>query len=429
MGYFRGMSLFFLLSPISTDFLFLTSQQYYLPPEQNNFIIPHVEHLRRFWAFHPRHMEYHQQGPRRSQLTPLKIRFPGTDDPQIVQIACGSNHVLALSKSGHVYSWGSPDMEILGRRFNPRRAHERDARFANDPYENMQHHFAPGLVCNLKNIRYIACGANFSFAVSKPLTRGSRRGAQVCYVWGQNDDLQTTLPLSKAAFIETPEHPDVPNGKARVVLYPEEAPWLSNIGHARDEPETVIKEISGAFRYGLAIRRNGWGDAWGDEHEVPYAMGVVDRDNNPVIPAVVPGNRWGSAPTFGGFHYFREGVRWTKIATGKTHTIAVDDEGKVYVCGSNDVGQCGVPDWANRDENWERIHTIERPTLLQNYLEPGLHRSVLTGRIATFVGAGARYSVIGFARNRHRIGDGEDRDDRYVSSPEFDEGDFEVGGD
>ncbi|KAK3396027.1 regulator of chromosome condensation 1/beta-lactamase-inhibitor protein II [Sordaria brevicollis] len=388
------------------------------------------ERPRRYSAFHPQHAENPDQEGR-FQPRPLKIRFPGTEDPQIVQIACGSNHILALSKSGHVYSWGSPDLQILGRRLNflkPRRraaavaaaaaAHERAdaARYPDDhPYTNMHSPFAPGLVSNLKNIRYIACGAHFSFAVSKPLTRGPRKGLQVCYAWGQNDELQTALPLSKSVFLD---HPLVPNRGTRVILYPEEVPWLSNIGHMLDEPETAIKQISGSIRYALAVRENGWGDAWGNEHEVPYAMGVVDGNNEPVVPAVTPGNRWGSAPTFGGFQHMREGVRWKRVATGKTHTIALDGDGRVFVCGKNDQGQCGVETGPSGPV--DGIHRIRRPTLLTRCHDiriPGVVQA-LEGKIAIFAGAGENHSVLGFVRDRHG----------HVASPEFAEGEFEVGG-
>ncbi|KAJ4408889.1 hypothetical protein N0V85_004170 [Neurospora sp. IMI 360204] len=391
---------------------------------ENDFIDFH--HVHHFYAFHPYQMEYAEQRARRNQQSPLKIRFPGTDNPQIVQIACGSNHVLALSKSGLVYSWGAPDMEILGRRFSPRRADIRDPRpgYPHDPYGNMNHPFAPGLVANLKNIRYVACGANFSFAVTKPLTRGSRKKEQLCYVWGQNDDMQTTLPLSKSAFVATPEHPDVPNGRARVVLYPTEAPWLSGIGHADDEPESAIKAISGAFRYGLAIRRNGWGETWGDEHEVPTAMGRVNENNEPVIPAVPPGNDYGQAPQFAEWHYFWEHRRWNQVATGRQHSIAVDQEGKIYVWGNNAHKQCGVPPPTG--------NVIDRPTLLQRFLfEPGIDASAsdLSGRRTIYVGAGARYSVLGFAKGRPRVGDGGNQNDIEVEEPEFNEEEVEVGGD
>ncbi|KAK3951662.1 RCC1/BLIP-II [Pseudoneurospora amorphoporcata] len=368
---------------------------------ENDFIGFH--HVHRFYASHPNHLEWADQRPRRYQQSPLKIRFPGTDHPQIVQIACGSNHVLALSKSGLVYSWGTPDMEILGRRFMPRNAGRRNPRrgyaAGADPYANMDHHFAPGLVAGLQNIRYIACGANYSMAVTKPRPRS---GTQLCYVWGQNDDMQTTLPLSKATVVATPEHPDAPDGNnMRVVLYPTKAPWLSGIGHRDDEPESAIKSISGSLRYGLAIRWSGWGEAWGNEHEMPNAMGVINEENEPVIPAVPPGNRYTQAPQFAGWHYDREECRWDHVATGKQHSIAVDQEGKIYVWGSNSHHQCGVPRPQNGEPN---IDVIDRPTPLQQFLNR-------EGRCAIFVGAGARYSVFGFSKNRFRVGDGGNLDE------------------
>lgn len=235
--------------------------------------------------------------------------------------------------------------------------------------------------------------------------------------------MQTTLPLSKTTVVATPEHPDAPDGEnMRVVLFPTKAPWFSGIGHRVDEPESALKAISGSLRYGPAIRCSGWGDAWGNEHELPSAMGVVDADNEPVIPAVPPGNRYTQAPQFAGWHYHREDCRFDLVATGEKHSIAVDQEGKVYVWGSNTHHQSGVPRLRNGEPN---VAVIERPTLLQEFLEPGARASVLRGKIAIFVGAGARYSLLGFAKNRFRVGDGGNLD-RFDSD---DEEDIEVGGD
>lgn len=298
-------------------------------------------------------------------------------------------------------------MEILGRRILGRHSNSRRRRprpgyalgnnEGGDPYANMDNHFAPGLVAGLKNIRYIACGNNYSLAVTKP---NSWTKKESCYVWGQNDDGQTTLPSNKNVVVAAPHHPDAPDGQsAQVVLYPTEAPWLSGLGHVQTDPESAIKTISGSLRYALAIRRNGWGEVWGNEHEMPYAMGIVSADGGEDEPELPLGNDLLRAPPFAANGYydpeslFGGGRRWQLIATGLKHTLAVDQDGGVWVVGDNEVGQLGM----SRQPMGHT--TMFTPLPLKDWLDntsEGLQ--VLTDRRAIFVGAGARYSVIGLSK-------------------------------
>ena len=48
---------------------------------------------------------------------PVQLRFPGE---KIIQVACGQNHKIALSSSGHVYSWGSSSATGQGNIERPR---------------------------------------------------------------------------------------------------------------------------------------------------------------------------------------------------------------------------------------------------------------------------------------------------------------------
>ena len=76
---------------------------------------------------------------------PGKLSF--FDDKNIVQVACGGLHNLALGADGKVYSWGCNDQKALGREGNE---------------------MTPGLVEGFKNqyIVKVAAGDSVSVALS-----------------------------------------------------------------------------------------------------------------------------------------------------------------------------------------------------------------------------------------------------------------------
>ena len=49
------------------------------------------------------------------QKTPLLVVTPSSTQRQIIQIASGADHVLALTRNGVVYSWGCAERGRLGR--------------------------------------------------------------------------------------------------------------------------------------------------------------------------------------------------------------------------------------------------------------------------------------------------------------------------
>jgi regulator of chromosome condensation len=99
------------------------------------------------------------------QLTPKLI----AGLKNVVQIAGGANHVVALQKNGTVYCWGAGQQNQLGRRILERRA---------------VNSLKPTAITNLKKIGYVGAGAYSSFAV--------KENGDV-YSWGLNNFGQTGI--------------------------------------------------------------------------------------------------------------------------------------------------------------------------------------------------------------------------------------------
>ncbi|KAL5528177.1 hypothetical protein ACEPAF_7313 [Sanghuangporus sanghuang] len=104
------------------------------------------------------------------QLDPLPISH--LSEERFVQIACGSNHVLALSERGIVYCWGNGQHAELGRKI-------------------VERHKIMGLVPTRLLIQRLVCvaaGAYHSFAIDEN---------GVVYAWGLNSFRQTGVQFAE----------------------------------------------------------------------------------------------------------------------------------------------------------------------------------------------------------------------------------------
>lgn len=115
-----------------------------------------------------------------------KFQFHPTELPalapvEVVDIACGTDHVMALTSDGFVYTWGNGQQYQLGRRVLERRIMQ-----GLDPQR-----------LGLRNIVHIAAGAYHSFAVDK--------NGKV-YAWGLNTMKQLGLS-GREAEEEMVQHP------------------------------------------------------------------------------------------------------------------------------------------------------------------------------------------------------------------------------
>ncbi|EJD52432.1 RCC1/BLIP-II [Auricularia subglabra TFB-10046 SS5] len=118
-------------------------------------------------------------GPTR-QFTPQVM--PDLARYRFVSVACGQDHVLALTTTGLVFSWGNGEDSQLGRRILDRR--RRNALMADR--------------LALRHIVYIAAGHNTSFAMDKD---------GVVYAWGLNGYGQTGVDPEDGGDENVIEHP------------------------------------------------------------------------------------------------------------------------------------------------------------------------------------------------------------------------------
>jgi regulator of chromosome condensation len=211
------------------------------------------------------------------------------------QIACGTNHVYALTKDGNVYAWGNGQQNQLGRRLTERNLTEglypskvgfRDLTFKRVSHKLVSiasgdyHGFAiaedghiwswgvnnycetgfpanagaddanvltPRIVASLegKNVEMIAAGSHHNVAITKD---------GHALVWGRCDGSQTGLPTSTLAAIDDEERLLKNNGKPKILIEPTPLPELKNIvtGSCGPDHTIVIDKDGKAYSWGFS---------------------------------------------------------------------------------------------------------------------------------------------------------------------------------
>ncbi|KAF8588636.1 RCC1/BLIP-II [Ramaria rubella] len=168
-------------------------------------------------------------GSSKTQITPLPI--PALKPYQFVSVACGTDHVVALTTAGHVYTWGSGQAAQLGRRIIERRK---------------VNGLSPERLA-LRNIVLIGTGSYHSFAVN---AKG------IVYAWGLNSLKQTGISEEKG-------------GDEDIIWHPTEVDAL----HPSKLEGRKVVQISGGEHHSLFLLDDGsvWGCGRCDGHEVGLA--------------------------------------------------------------------------------------------------------------------------------------------------------------
>ncbi|XXH01343.1 hypothetical protein Hte_007701 [Hypoxylon texense] len=208
------------------------------------------------------------------QKTPRQI-------PELVSIkklAAGSNHVLALSKDGKVYSWGSGEHGQLGRRVDP-----------SDDRAGLK----PGVVNPMNmagaKITKLACGSDTSFAIS---ANGK------AFSWGLNDFGQLGNPQKAigAGVVQAAPH-QILEG-------------------------LHIVDIAGGQKHAICLTDNGEIHGWGRvDHQQPN---VVRQ-----------------SPNFMGTYKEIGRAAFTSIVSRPDHCLAITTGGNVFSWGVNHDGRTG----------------------------------------------------------------------------------------
>lgn len=250
----------------------------------------------------------------------------------IVDVCCGTDHVLALSRAGKVYSWGNGQQFQIGRRVVDRRS---------------KTSLIPMEVGVKGKIIGIAAGNYHSFAID------DKRNV---WAWGLNQFMQCgTLARGQQFGI----------GGDTILDAPTKIAELS---------DKNIKQVIGGGHHSLAVSEDGtvyfWGktgDAEGmDLSTVPEEHLYRDPDSNNVLFIHVPT----PIPEF----------KATFAASGKQHVLAIGEDKQVYSWGYGGSSQTG------HVEDGEPVDDTKKPTKIVSAQTPKFD--------FVFVGASSNYSLI-----------------------------------
>ncbi|KAF2687059.1 RCC1/BLIP-II [Lentithecium fluviatile CBS 122367] len=233
---------------------------------------------------------------------------------KVTQLACGTNHVLALDKDRHVYAWGNGQQNQLGRRVTERtlieslqpnrvgfhdssikRPSQRISNIACGDYHGLAiaedgHVWSwgannycetghpeeagkdnasvltPRIIHSLegKGVTTVEGGSHHNVALTT--------GGDV-YVWGRCDGSQTGIPPSELNSIDDEDKVlKSESGKAKILVQPTLVPGLKDIVTAAVGPEHTI-----------VINKNGRAYAWGFSSNYQTGLGTDDDVETPTL--------------------------------------------------------------------------------------------------------------------------------------------------
>jgi regulator of chromosome condensation len=168
---------------------------------------------------------------------------------RMVQIACGDYHGLAIADDGHIWSWGANNYCETG---HPENAGADDALL-----------MTPQIVKSLegKNVESLSGGSHHNIAITKD--------GQVL-VWGRCDGSQTGISTEQLQAETDDEKVLKNNGKPKILIEPTPIPGLKNIvsGACGPEHTIVIDKDGKAYSWGFSANYQ-TGQGTDDDIDVP----------------------------------------------------------------------------------------------------------------------------------------------------------------
>ena len=215
-----------------------------------------------------------------------KIRFS--------RIACGANHVVGCTKSGHVYAWGSNGSGQLGRGARSRQ---------DDPRRHCMPRIILSLQRNRRRIVELACGASHTSA---------RDAMGRVYTWGRG----------KCGRLG--------HGIVDDVHAPRELTIACDCGRVAETPKIV--GIAAGWSHSVVVAACGIAYAFGCGKE--GRLGLNSYSDVLVPRAIIAFRR--VSPTM------ESPVDIVAVSAGYAHTLFLSSEGNVFACGHNMYGQLGL---------------------------------------------------------------------------------------
>ncbi|KAJ1666364.1 hypothetical protein IW140_001093 [Coemansia sp. RSA 1813] len=285
--------------------------------------------------------------------------LPELGDRQIVDIACGGLHTMALTADGQLWSWGCNDQKVLGR--------------SGDEFVA-----APVSALDGVRIAKVACSDSATFALSDDghvYSWGTFRGSEGIMGFSEHIHIQE-LPLVINDFRE-PVVDICAGGDHALALSASGKVYAWGCGQQGQlgrlimerrrlhglSPERLrlvdIQHIGCGAYHSFAVAKDGTVYAWGLNNFYQLGISPSEGGNEGVIHEPTPVSALKNAHV-------------VKIGGGEHHSLALTSDGKLYSFGRSDSYQTGLPfstlpqDAAASTSNGEQSHkkAISVPTLI-----------------------------------------------------------------
>ncbi|KAE9006580.1 hypothetical protein PR003_g16815 [Phytophthora rubi] len=272
----------------------------------------------------------------------------------IIQVACGGEHLLYLTSTGDVYSYGDNEdkkaaaVTIATNTNSPDSDSTRNNTSSSFLAPHLVEELALEKALHRTTIAMIACGAQHSLAITD---------AGELYTWGSGEDgrlghgdmrdravPRKVMSLLRESVVNAScggAHTAVLTAKGTVFTFGRGRNGRLGLGDNkwRDTPHPIvgfpqgtrISQVVCGWNFTAALDREGNIFTWGKTGEGQCGLGYVDKDQ--VVPRCVEKLREVAA-----------GSAVIDVACGYTHTVVLTASGELYSWGLGEYGQLGTGD-------------------------------------------------------------------------------------